>query len=35
MASHLIEEIAVLDCLKSRLMKELGLMREILDKGVD
>lgn len=35
MASQLIEEIAVLDRLKSRLVDELGLMQEILDKQVD
>jgi len=35
MASQLIEEIAVLDRLKSRLVDELGLMQEILDKEVD
>lgn len=32
MASQLIEEIAVLDRLRNRLMKELGVMQEILDK---
>lgn len=35
LASQLIEEIAVLDRLKSRLVEELGLMQEILNKGVD
>jgi len=35
MASQLIEEIAVLDRLKSRLVDELGLMQEILDREVD
>jgi len=32
MASQLIEEIAVLDRLRSRLVEELGFMQEILDE---